>query len=284
MRRTHDSIMMGPEIPIDDPDDPRIAVFRNIRERDLVGRSGFIAEGAVVLDLLLVSQRFRPTALLILRNRLDGLRERLGRLDRSVPVYTVERDCFDAIAGFPVHRGILAHGEAVAELPGASTLLAQAIGARRPVVVAVGIANHDNLGALFRNAAAFGVGAVLLDRTSCHPLYRKALRVSVGSVLTLPWTRGGTAGDLLDAVLGAGFRPLALSPAGEDVVAALATTTDPRPVALFVGAEGPGLPIDLMDRMEVTRIEMAAGLDSLNVATSAAIVLHRLYQQRSDAP
>ena len=264
-------------ITIEDPDDPRIAVFRDIRERDLAGRSGFIAEGAVVLDLLLVSQRFRPTALLILRNRLAGMAERLRSLADTVPVYVAERDCFDRIAGFPVHRGILAHGEAVQDLPDAGPLLAAVRGSRKAVVVAVGIANHDNLGAIFRNAVAFDVGGVLLDATCCHPLYRKSLRVSVGSILTVPWARGRTAAELLEATLAGGYRPVALSPSGTDRLDIWASDDDPRPVALFLGAEGPGLPDNLMARMERVRIEMAAGLDSLNVATSAAIVLHRLY-------
>ena len=145
-------------ITIEDPDDPRIAVFRDIRERDLAGRSGFIAEGAVVLDLLLVSQRFRPTALLILRNRLAGMAERLRSLADTVPVYVAERDCFDRIAGFPVHRGILAHGEAVQDLPDAGPLLAAVRGSRKAIVVAVGIANHDNLGAIFRECGGLRCG------------------------------------------------------------------------------------------------------------------------------
>lgn len=270
-------MMSGRITAIEDPDDPRIAVFRNIRERDLTGRSGFIAEGVVVLDLLLVSKRFRPTALLILRNRLAGLAERLSSLAGSVPVYVAERDCFDKIAGFPVHRGVLAHGEAVGELPDAGRLLHAVRGARKTLVVAVGIANHDNLGAIFRNAAAFDAGAVLLDVTTCHPLYRKALRVSVGSVLTVPWARGGTASQLLEATLASGYRPVALSPSGTDTLESWTSGGDPRAAALFLGAEGPGLPGDLMGRMERIRIEMAEGLDSLNVATCAAIVLHRLY-------
>lgn len=272
-------------IKIENPDDPRIAVFRNIRERDLAGRSGFIAEGAVVLDLLLASQRFRPTALLILQNRLAGMTERLTSLGGAAPVYVADRDCFDKIAGFPVHRGILAHGEAARELPDAGPLLAGVRGSRKTVVVAVGIANHDNLGAIFRNAAAFDAGAVLLDATCCHPLYRKALRVSVGSVLTVPWARGGTPAELFEATLASGYRPIALSPSGTVGLEVWAADDDPRPVALFLGAEGPGLSEVLMARMERVRIEMATGLDSLNVATSAAIVLHRLHarSEPSDA-
>ncbi len=270
-------------IPIERPDDPRIAVFRDIRERDLAGRSGFIAEGAVVLDLLLASKRFRPTALLILRNRLAGVAERLKSLAEAVPVYVADRDCFDQIAGFPVHRGILAHGEAVEDLPLAGELLEAVRGSRKTIVVAVGIANHDNLGAIFRNAAALDAGAVLLDATSCHPLYRKALRVSVGSILTVPWARGGTAVELVETTLANGYRPIALSPSGTDGLETLVVCDVSRPVALFLGAEGPGLPEDVMARMARIRIEMAPGLDSLNVATSAAIVLHWLYARSKPA-
>ncbi|MDY8109941.1 RNA methyltransferase [Fulvimarina sp. 2208YS6-2-32] len=264
-------------VPIDDPDDPRIAVFRDIRERDLTGRNGFIAEGTVVLDQLALSRRFRPTALLVLQNRLAGLAGRLAKLPHDCPVYVAGRDIVDAVAGFPMHRGVLAHGEDTGGATTREAAISAAFAQGAPILAAIGIANHDNIGALFRNARAFGVGGLLLDETSCHPLYRKALRVSVGTVLTQGWHRGGTAGEILAAVIAAGYRPIALTPGGTMRIEDLGGG---RPCALFVGAEGTGLPAELLERMDGLRIAMDPSVDSLNVATSAAIVLSRLYASR----
>ncbi|MCB8839010.1 RNA methyltransferase [Aurantimonas sp. VKM B-3413] len=261
-------------IDIEDPDDPRVEDFRDVRERDLVRRGGFIAEGAVVLDHLIGSARFGPTALLILESRLAGLGSRLARLPADVPIYVTGREVFDRIAGFPVNRGVLAHAEDRGGGSDASQMLAAARARGRPVVVLIGLSNHDNVGAIFRNAAAFGAGAVLLDATSCHPLYRKALRVSVGTVLTVPWRYGGASEDIAEMVEAAGFRPIALAPGGDTGLAAVA---EGGPAALFLGSEGDGLPPGLMGRMRTVRIAMEPALDSLNVATSAAIVLHALY-------
>jgi len=266
---------LPPTVPIDDPADPRVEPFRNVRDRDLVGRNGFIAEGAVVLDQLLISRRFRPTSLLILRNRLAGLADRLTRFPIEVPIHVAEQAVFDGIAGFAVHRGVLAHGEERGRRPEATDIIAAADG--RPLIVAVGLSNHDNLGALFRAAAAFGAGAVLCDATSCHPLYRKALRVSVGTALTVPWCREGTGDSLIALCRAAGYRVLALSPAGDTPLVGLETGGR---TALCLGTEGAGLSEALMRQVETVRIEMAPGLDSLNVATSAAIVLHRLFAER----
>ncbi|WP_332873813.1 TrmH family RNA methyltransferase [Aurantimonas marina] len=268
---------MPETIAIDDPADPRIAVFRDIRDRDLTGRGGFIAEGTVVLDQLLSSRQFRPTALLVLRNRLAGLSDLLSRVPRGVPIHVAEREVLDRIAGFPMHRGVLAHGEEEGVRSTPAELAASAAALGRPVVVAVGIANHDNVGAIFRNAAAFGAGAVLLDTTSCHPLYRKAIRVSVGTVLTIPWSRVGAGTDLVSLCRDAGYRTIALSPA-EGIT--LREFVSDGPMALFLGAEGRGLSAELMERMETVRIEMEPDVDSLNVATAAAIVLSGLYGNR----
>lgn len=268
---------MPETIAIDDPADPCIEVFRDIRDRDLTGRGGFIAEGTVVLDQLFASRQFQPTALLVLRNRLAGLSDLLSRLPPGVPVYVAEREVLDRIAGFAMHRGVLAHGKEEGVRPTPTDMIASAAAHSRPLVVAVGIANHDNVGAIFRNAAAFGAGAVLLDATSCDPLYRKALRVSVGTVLTMPWARVGAGTDLMSLCRDAGYRTIALSPAGGIALRELGSD---GPMALFLGAEGRGLSPELMQRMETVRIEMEPDVDSLNVATAAAIVLSNLYTNR----
>src|SRR4051812_45305768 len=149
-------------IPIGDPDDPRTAVYRNVRERDLVGRDGrFIAEGKVVLDVLFTSRRFAAESALILDARLSGMAATLAKAPPDMPVYVASREVIDRIAGFPLHRGVLAVG-ARGEIPGPAELLAN-IPSHAVILALVGIANHDNLGAIFRNAAVFGAAAVLMD-------------------------------------------------------------------------------------------------------------------------
>jgi tRNA G18 (ribose-2'-O)-methylase SpoU len=145
----------------------------------------------------------------------------------------------------------------------------------------MGIANHDNVGGIFRNAAAFGAAAVLLDSGSCDPLYRKAIRVAAGACLTVPFVRGETSAQLLDGLAAAGFEALALSPSGAEPLHAVAPA--PR-TALLVGAEGPGLPPEILSRCRSVAIPMAAGTDSLNVATAAAIALYGLAEARSRQP
>ncbi|WP_062012305.1 RNA methyltransferase [Aureimonas sp. AU4] len=246
-----------------------------VRERDLTGRGGLIAEGTVVIDQLLRSMRFRPRSLLVLPARLQGLADRLARLPDDVPVYVAEPAVFDRIAGFPVHRGVLAHAERVEEARDVTPRLEEAARRRETVVVACGLSNHDNMGALFRNASAFGAAAVLLDERCCDPLYRKAIRVSVGTVLTLPFARMGSAAEIWRELERLGFEALALSPAGASELGDL----EPGPPrALFLGTEGEGLGEDFLRRHRSLRVAMASGLDSLNVATCAAIVLHRLYE------
>lgn len=260
-----------PTTTITDPDDPRIAAFRQVRERDLVGREGrFVAEGEVVLRALLSPAcRHRPEAVLIAEQRWEKLQELLEPV--GAPVFVAGQAVMDAIAGFPIHRGILAIGRR-AEDPGPGAILASPKCTDLALAV-VGIGNHDNMGGLFRAAAAFGARGVLLDPTSCDPLYRKAIRVSVGAALTTPFARTESAEAVIATVERGGYQPLALSPEGGE------TLSDVRldgPACVVVGAEGPGLPPVLMARCRRVSIPMAHGWDSLNVATAAAIALHHL--------
>jgi tRNA G18 (ribose-2'-O)-methylase SpoU len=258
-------------IRIERPDDPRIAAFRDVRERDLTGREGlFVAEGAVVLNVLTAPESLcRPVALLLAENRVEALGAVLARLDPAVPVHVAAQEVLDAIAGFPLHRGILAVGEKPAAAdPGA--LLGGPD--QDAVVVAVcGVGNHDNMGGIFRAAAAFGAGAVLLDRGCCDPFYRKAIRVSVGAVLRMPMATGLESAAMLDALDAAGFETLAMTPSATERL------SDVRPGgrrAILLGAEGPGLPSAVIARCRAVGIRMAGGFDSLNVASAGAIALH----------
>ncbi len=264
---------MAEILPIDDADDPRVAVYRQVRERDLVGRQGgFIAEGEVVLRVLLTGGGpHRAASLLIDGKRLNKLEPLIAHAPADTPVYVAGQAVLDAIAGFPIHRGILAHGLRAPDLD-AGALLAS-LGERALVLALHGVANHDNMGGLLRNAAAFGVDAVLLDARCCDPLYRKAIRVSVGAALKVPFARLAPGEDVLDLLEAAGVAALALSPGGAEPLTELVR---PARAALLLGAEGPGLPPDVLARARSLSIPMAQGWDSLNVASASAVALHEL--------
>lgn len=259
---------------IDDPADPRIAGYRDIRERDLVGRQGlFVAEGEVVLRMLATSTQCEPVSVLIAEKRIEALDPILRTLPPGVPVYAAGQGVMDAIVGFPIHRGILALGRRRSVLDAHALL--DGLGEQALVLVLSGIANHDNMGGLFRNAAAFGVDAVILDETCCDPLYRKAIRVSVGASLILPYAT--LAGDLVAGLEQAGLEALALSPQAPTELSGLVA---PARAAVILGAEGPGLSAEILQRARGIRVPMATGFDSLNVATTSGIVLHHLVSNR----
>ncbi len=262
-------------IRIDDPADPRIAAFRDIRERDLVGRQGlFVAEGEVVLGHLLRSPLCEALAVLVDEKRLDALAPLLALAGEDIPIHAAAQGVLDAIAGFHLHRGILALGRRRAvSTPGE---LLDGLGPEALVVVLQGIGNHDNMGGLFRNAAAFGADAVLLCADCCDPLYRKAIRVGVGAPLIMPFARFEAEDDPVAGLTERSFEVLALSPSGERTLAEIAPVA--RTAVLF-GAEGPGLPPAMLARTTTVAIPMAAGFDSLNVATTSGIVLHHLTNQ-----
>ncbi|SKA14190.1 TrmH family RNA methyltransferase [Consotaella salsifontis] len=267
----------SPVIAIDNPEDERISVFRNVRERDVVGRNGFIAEGTVVLERLLASPHFRPTCLLILKNRLAGIEPLLHSVPADVPIYIADRSVMNLIAGFPVHRGVLAHGEPAGADPGIDVALASLAVRRKTVVCLIGLANHDNMGAVFRNAAAFEAGAVLIDRSCCDPFYRKAIRVSVGQVFHIPILRFETPAEMLAALMRHGFEVLALTPRGGEAVSGFVPN---GATALVLGTEGEGLSPDILERTRTARIEISPQVDSLNVATAAALVLHHIFTRK----
>ena len=259
-------------IAISHPDDSRIEAYRAIRERDLIGRENrFIVEGEVVLRVLARQRRFPIESVLLSENRTDPLRDITDRLPAHVPVYSANRGVMDAIVGFPIHRGVLAVARRPAALTVAECL--DALPARALVLGLVGLANHDNVGGIFRNAAAFGADAVLLDDTCCDPLYRKAIRVSVGGVLVVPFARCPSADAMVTELEAAGFDVMALSPSGREKLDAVKPA--PR-TALLLGAEGPGLPEDILARVRTLSIPMRGGFDSLNVATTSGIALHQL--------
>jgi len=224
-----------------------------------------------VLRHLVRSERFGLESLLVLENRLNGLADILPTVPADVPIYVATREVLDSIAGFPMHRGVLAIGLR-GDAPTRDALL-DGLGETATLVVCIGIANHDNIGAIFRNAAAFGADAVLLDRTCCDPLYRKAIRVSVGAALKVPFCTFDDADSLVATLAARQFMQLALTPAGKSDIRSAARSAR---TALYLGAEGPGLPSGLIGRLVATRISMAQDFDSLNVAAASAVALHCL--------
>lgn len=260
-------------IRIHDPSDPRIAEFTTMRDKDLAGRGDrFIAEGKVVLQALLDaeagSRRFILEKVLLLENRVDGLGDLLDRIDPACPIHVAGREVLDAAVGFAMHRGILALGRHVPASSFADFLTQlpdQAL-----LVAACGISNHDNIGGIFRNAGVFGADGIVLDRACCAPLYRKAIRVSVGAALRVPFCRAGGIGELVTTLSAHGFEVAGLSPRGTQQLSSYAPG---RRLALLAGTEGEGLPADIIGRIKTLKIEQAPGMDSLNVATASGIAL-----------
>jgi tRNA G18 (ribose-2'-O)-methylase SpoU len=272
---SQEAARLATPIPIDDPDDPRIAVFRHVRERDLAGRvERFILEGDVVLRQALRHGRFPLECVLLSRRRLENDPALAASVPDTVPLLVADDAVMSRIVGFDIHRGVLAAGIRRGDLPLDEALAA--LPDQATVLVCVGIANHDNMGGIFRNAAAFGASLVLLDGTSCDPLYRKAIRVSVGAAVTVPFQRGNDARDIVHALIAARFQVLAMSPSGEQTLSTLPPSSR---VALVLGAEGPGLPADVLAAAIPVRLQMSGDLDSLNVATASGIALHAIFNR-----
>lgn len=263
-------------VPIESPDDAAIDAYARVRERDLVGREGlFVAEGEVVVRVLARESRFSVRSLLLERRRLAAMADVIERLEDTVAVYVAPQSIMDAIVGFPIHRGVLALGERGLDLHADEVTRREG-----PVVALVGLTNHDNVGGVFRNAAAFGAGGVLLDGATCDPLYRKAIRVSAGAALVVPFARCGDAAEVVERLERAGREVLALTPRGDVTLDDVARERPPRPRALVLGTEGPGLPDEVVARARRVRIAMAPRWDSLNVAVAAGVALHALFVGR----
>jgi tRNA G18 (ribose-2'-O)-methylase SpoU len=257
-------------IPIASADDPRVASYRAVKERDLVRASGnFIVEGKVTLSRLIEASRFPIESLFLSESRIAPLTDLLAKLPPHVPVYMARQEVMDQLAGFHIHRGVLALAKRGPDESVTSLLDGMGDGPIR-LLALIGLANHDNVGACFRNATALGATAVLMDASTCDPLYRKSIRVSAGTALSLPFARAPSGTELFRQLEQADVTCWALSPSDGE---ALHTLPPPERLALVLGAEGPGLPPELLARCQRVSIPMANGVDSLNVATAGAIAL-----------
>lgn len=284
-------------IPIADPADPRIADYIGIRDahtRDQsltisdAAPSTFIAEGELVFRQLIRSG-LGIRSVLTTPSRLATIDDAIAALPPQTPVYLADQAVMNAIAGFNIHRGLLAVGIRPSP-PALADLLARS----RSLVILEDLSNHDNLGGIFRSTAALAglppapagsqnpaasgpfPSSLLLSPRCCDPLYRKSIRVSMGTALRLPWGRAHPWPDALSQVRAAGFTILAFTPAPD--ATPLASLPQILRPALLLGAEGPGLTPAAFAAAELrVRIPIDPEADSLNVATAAAIGLSHLF-------
>ena len=257
-------------IEISRTDDPRISDFVSVRERDLTGRDGkFIIEGKVTLTTALTRSQFDIESVFLETGRYNVLETLLKTLPPTVPIYTADQSVMDQIVGFPIHRGILACGvkKPQTDLDHWLDTLDQA----KPLVLCVGLSNHDNVGAVFRNAAALGASAIMLDEGCCDPLYRKSIRVSAGTALWMPSHFGEPADRLFAALHAKGYCLWTLTPNAGAM--SLYKAKPSSKTCIVLGPEGPGLPQGLIDKGEAVSIPMSSDVDSLNVATALAVTL-----------
>ncbi|WP_213002018.1 TrmH family RNA methyltransferase [Winogradskya consettensis] len=261
-----------PYAEISSPDDDRIADYRALTDVELRTRweppNGlFIAEGELVINRALRGG-YRLRSVLVDEKRAG----QLTGIPEDALVYGGTQPVLEAITGFHVHRGVLAsfHRQPPREL---TEVLA---GARR-LAVLEGLNTHTNLGALFRSAAALGIDAVVLSPDCADPLYRRSVRVSMGEVFAIPYAKSESWPETLAAVRAAGFTLMAMTPGPGTVPLASLTEQQRARPALLLGAEGPGLTRQAMEASDVrVAIPMHHGVDSLNVATAAAIAFYEL--------
>lgn len=260
-------------IEVDSPDDARLADFRDVRDGAVrTERGQFLVEGRRNVEVLARQRRFPSRAVLVTRTAFEAMRETWAQLPASVPIYVGDKRLVNEVVGYDMHRGCLAVADRRDEVGRAE--IAQA---GPTLVVAEDLTDIDNVGSLFRNALALGADGVLLSPRCCDPLYRKSVRVSLGAVLRLPYGRATAWPEDLLALGAGGHALVALdpSPGAEDLDHFAARA--PRRLALVVGAEGAGLSEAVREAADArVCIPMARGVDSLNVATAAAIALQRL--------
>ncbi len=260
-------------VPIDDVADDRLAPYRAVGDPQLLREHGlFVAEGRLVVERLLLESDYRLHSMLVSEASARALRSVLERRSDVCPTLVVAPDLIEQVTGFDFHRGCLALAYRPSDEEARARVAAR-LEAARLVVALDHVGNSDNVGAIFRNAEAFGAAAVVLSPTSCDPLYRRSIRVSMGAVLRLPGAKypDFTAG--LEDLRRRGFSLVALTPNGERSLAEVPEKAA-KSVLIF-GAEGTGLAPDVAAMADLrVRIPLAPRVDSLNVATASGIALH----------
>lgn len=261
-----------PVIPITDLSDPRLRDYSHRTDVALKNASGahglYLAESALVLDRALRAGH-RPRSVLALGGSVD---QAVALVGNDVPVFSGPPALLEELTGYLLHRGLVASMHRPA-LPSVTALLA---GARR-VVVVEDVADPTNVGAIFRSVAGIGADAVLVTPRCSDPFYRRSIRVSMGTVLQVPWTRTGDWSTLGPELAASRFHIAALALTTEAVPLRAFAATAPERIALVVGAEGHGLTAEALAAADtVVQIPMAHGIDSLNVATAAAVAMYAL--------
>jgi tRNA G18 (ribose-2'-O)-methylase SpoU len=260
-------------IRIESLDDPRVAEYRWVGDHGALVRAGlFVAEGRLVVRRLLGESRFTVRSVLVTEPAFAALRDVLAARTPQAPIYIVDQKTMNEVTGFNMHRGCLA----LAERPAFASLdiSAAALENLARIVMLEGVNNPDNVGGIFRSAAAFGADTVIVGPDSSDPLYRKAIRTSMAATLQIPFFAAGPWPDAITTIRNAGFYVIALTPA------ASARPIDDVPrnlsrVALLVGAEDAGLTADALAAANTrVRIPMRGSTDSLNVAVATSIALY----------
>lgn len=266
--------MPAASVRVTDIDDPRVADYRNLTDvalrRALEPAHGlFVAEGEAVIRRA-VGAGYRPRSFLMAPRWREALEDVTDAAD--APVFLADERVLEGVTGYPVHRGALAAMQRL-PLPTVASVLA---GAGR-VVLLEGIVDHTNVGAVFRSVAALGFDAVLVDPTCADPLYRRSVRVSMGAVFAVPWTRLAPWPSGLDTLRADGFTVAALTPSADAVPLDAFARDAPHRLVLALGTEGSGLSPAVTSRASrAVRIPMAAGVDSLNIAAAAAVACYVL--------
>ena len=255
-------------------DDPRVALFRQMTDAELMRSSGlFVAEGRLVVRRVVRDARYRVRSLLVNDAALNDLAPDLAGLPAAVPILVCQTEDLRGITGHDMHRGCLG----LVERPKA-TAVDEILTASKTLVILEGVTNADNVGGVFRNAAALGAGGVVLSPTCCDPLYRKAIRTSMGATLRVPFARLDGWPSTLTRLRTAGFTVVALTPREpSETLDAFAARARPHKLALIVGTEGSGLTPAVEAAADYrVRIPIDADVDSLNLVSAAGIALYTL--------
>ena len=264
--------------PIEQLDDPRISIFRNVKDSALRDARGlFVVESRLCVRRLILASRYPVYSVLVTETALEALGGALSELGRDTPVYVASSNLLEELVGYNLHRGCIALARRVPERS-----LGEILDLRPRLLVGLEhVANPENIGNVFRNAVAFGADAVLLSRDCADPLYRKAVRVSMGGSLQMPFTYLDGWPEAIERLRAAGFATLALSTEARAIeLAALEVeTVASQRIALILGAESEGLDEETLAAVDwKLRIPMASGVDSLNIATAAGIALHHCFR------
>ena len=261
-------------VEITELSDPRLADYAHLTDVALKKAQGsehglYLAESLLVFERALRAGH-EPRSVLALGASVDDVLALVG--DRDIPIFTGPGELLEELTGYVLHRGIIASMHRPA-LPSVSTLIASA----KRIVVLENVADPTNVGAIFRSVAAIGADAVLVTPRCSDPFYRRAIRVSMGTVLQVPWTRTPDWPSLRTQLVDAGFHVAALALTDDAVDLRSFAATAPERVALVLGTEGEGLTSEAIAAADtVVQVPMRHGIDSLNVAAAAAVAMYSL--------